>query len=69
MQRRYEEEILPLPPDVNLVDVQQNLGVLNLDELPSFQGVAPQLDVEADEELRLQLKMDCCLDAVDVEPH
>ena len=66
---RYGEEILHLPPGVNLVDEQQNLGELNLDELLPFQDVVPRLDVEVDAELRLQLKMDCCLDAVDVEPH
>jgi hypothetical protein len=66
---RYGEEILHLPPGVNLVDVQQNLGVLNLDELLPFQDVVPQLDVEVDAELRLQLKMDCYQDAVDVAPH
>ena len=68
VHRQCEEEILPPPLDVNLVDAQQNLGVLNLDVLPPFQDVVPQLDVEVDAELRLQLKMDYYLDAVDVAP-
>jgi hypothetical protein len=67
VHHRYEEEILPPPLDANLVDAQQNLGELNLDVPLPFQGVVPRLDVEVDAELRLQLKMDCCLDAVDVE--
>ena len=58
-----------LDVDYFVADVLQNLGVLNLDELLPFQDVAPRLDVEVDAELRLQLKMDCYLDAVDVAPH
>ncbi len=67
VHRRYGVEIQHLPLGVNLVDVLQNLGALNLDELLPFQGVVPRLDVEVGAELRLQLKMDCCLDAVDEE--
>ena len=53
-------------------DVQQNLGVLNLDVNPPFLDVVHQfpvnqLVVAVDVELRHQLKMDCYLDVVGVE--
>ena len=63
----YGQENLHPLLDVNLVDVQQNLDALNLDGHRPFLDVVHRLDVVVDEVQLRQLKMDYCLDAVDVE--
>ena len=63
----YGQENLHPLLDVNLVGAQQNLGALNLDGRRPFLDVVHRLDVVVDEVQLRQLKMDYCLDAVDVE--
>ena len=67
VHRLRVEENPHLLVDEILVDVQQNLGVLNLDVVRSFLDVVHQVVVEVDVELRHQLKMDYFLDAAGEE--
>jgi hypothetical protein len=55
--------------DVVMMDVLQNLDVLNLDEVLTFQDVVLRslADVQVDVEPHHLLKMDCYLDVADEE--
>jgi len=73
---RCVEEIANLdqmhPQDVEKMDVLQIRDEQNQDAVLTFQGVVRHFlvnlaDVQVDEELRHQLKMDCYQDAEDVE--
>ena len=57
--------------DVVYLVALQNQDAQNRDAVPTFQGERQlnQQDVVVDEELRFQLKMDYCPDAVDAQRH